>query len=64
LRELSYLIPLVAFVALYAFLAQRAKRRAAQGRGPEPRPFWPDQAVWLALIIACAAVAVIVGVLD
>ncbi len=64
MEAVAYLLPLVAFVALFAFLARRATRRHLEGRGPRPQPFWPTQARWLALIAACALVAIVAGALD
>jgi hypothetical protein len=56
----AYLIPFIAFVALWVVLYQRAKRHSAQGRGRDPQPLWPSQARWLLFIIACAAAAALV----
>ena len=46
---------LVAFLAIYAVLHQRANR------GGQRRPV---QWAWLAAIVACAAVALLIGRLD
>jgi hypothetical protein len=60
----AYVIPLIAFVAIFALLMRRAKRRAADGRGPEPQPFWPVHTRWIAVILGCATIAFIISALD
>jgi hypothetical protein len=52
---LTFIGALVVFLAIYAAIHRRAGRTAG-----EPRPI---QWGWLAAVIACAAVAVIIGAL-
>jgi uncharacterized membrane protein YfcA len=54
---LGYLGALVAFLAIYAVLRRRAVRRGTA------RPLRED-ARWIALIVAFAAVAALIGVLT
>jgi hypothetical protein len=53
LQILGYVLPFVAFLALYALLREREKRKS----GSKP----PVQWGWLAAIMGCALVALIVA---
>jgi len=50
---LAYVMPFAAFLAIYALLRERARRKS----GVRPPIEWG----WLAAITACAAVAVVAG---
>ena len=54
MEALAYIVPLIAFLATYEVLRRRAGDRAAPAR---------VQWTWIAAVVACAALALVLGAL-